>query len=295
MVDRKGAMAAELGDLEEQLDQAARDARRDQTDASRRLGEAAGSIRDNQLKEKLLYSRGVIQGRSQDYARNFEEQIRTDLEGLRDKIDQAAGAMGPSRERNMEEALDRARAAVTGLESLGERMEQRADSGGVPQPGQEGDRARRLEPGQEAAGQESEPGRESSEGQASAAGRPGGQPGQFSPNDVRQWRREADQRRRELQDLRNQLRQEGVDTGELDRVISGMRDLGMSDTYEDTRSAIRLQRELLQSLKEFEYGLRRALTAPDADRLEQVGSDKVPPEYQDLVEEYYRALAGGRR
>ena len=74
-----------------------------------------------------------------------------------------------------------------------------------------------------------------------------------------------------------------------------MRDLGMSDTYEDARSAIRLQRELLQGLKEFEYRLRRALTGPDAERLEQVGSDKVPPEYRDLVEEYYRALAGGRR
>ena len=112
---------------------------------------------------------------------------------------------------------------------------------------------------------------------------------------MRQWRREADQRRRDLQDLRNQLRQEGIDTGELDRVISGMRDLGMSDTYEDTRSAIRLHQELLQGLKEFEYGLRRGLTGPDANQLEQVGSDKVPPEYRDLVEEYYRALAGGRR
>ncbi|HSM16240.1 MAG TPA: DUF4175 family protein [Gemmatimonadales bacterium] len=308
MVDRKGAMAAELGHLEEQLDQAARDARRDQTEASRRLGEAAGSIRDNQLKEKLLYSRGVIQGRSQDYARNFEEQIRTDLEELRDKIDEATGALGPSRERNMEEALDRAREAVTGLESLGERMEQRAESGAEGQPGQESDPERRLRPGQQAEGQQGQAGepaegqqqaeegqRPRDGGQPTATGRPAGQPGRFSPEDVRQWRREADQRRRELQNLRNQLRQEGIETGELDRVLSGMRDLGMSDTYEDTRSAIRLQRELLQSLKEFEYGLRRALTAPDADRLEQVGSDKVPPEYRDLVEEYYRALAGGRR
>jgi hypothetical protein len=318
MIDRKSAMAEEVGELEQQLDQAARDSRRDQTEASRRLTEAAGSIRDNQLKEKLLYSRGVIQGRSQDYARNFEEQIRTDLEELRDKVNEAAGALGPSRERNLEEALDRARAAVTGLESLGERMEQEAESGGQPGPGQEGDPERRLQPGQEAAGQQgqageagegqqAEAGRQSQEGgQASATGRPGSggqpgqprgsaEPGQFSPEDVRQWRREADQRRRELQELQSQLRAEGIDTGELDRVISGMRDLGVGDTYEDTRSAIRLQRELLQGLKEFEYGLRRALTGPDPERLEQVGSDKVPPEYRDLVEEYYRALAGDRR
>jgi hypothetical protein len=206
---------------------------------------------------------------------------------------------------------------VTGLESLGERMEQEAESGSQPEPGPEGDPERRLQPGQEAAGQQgqageagegqqAEAGQQSQEGgQASATGRPegGGQPGQprgsaepgqFSPEDVRQWRREADQRRRELQELQNQLREEGIDTGELDRVISGMRDLGMGDTYEDTRSAMQLQRELLQGLKEFEYGLRRVLTGPDPERLEQVGSDKVPPEYRDLVEEYYRALAGGR-
>ena len=191
---------------------------------------------------------------------------------------------------------------MTGLESLGERMEQGAESdgGGEPEPGQEGDPGRRLQPGQQAEGGQQSP----EGGQANATGRPVGepgqprgsaQPGQFSPEDVRQWRREADQRRRELRDLRNQLGAEGIDTGELDRVISGMRDLGMSDTYEDARSAIRLQRELLQGLKEFEYRLRRALTGPDAERLEQVGSDKVPPEYRDLVEEYYRALAGGRR
>ncbi len=305
MVERKGQMAADVGELEQLLDQAARDGRRDQAEAARGLAEAAGAIRDNQLREKLLYSRGVIQGRSREYAQNFEEQIRRDVEDVRTRIEDALSTIGTSREQRLDDALDRAQDLVTGLESLGERIRRQADA----QDSAQGRRlAERGDTGREAGAPEDTQG-ESPQGSEPGPG-DGQQPSQaqgnrgqggdgnrlgFSEESVRQWRREFSERRQELQQLRNQLRAEGIDTGELDRVISSMRDLGASNIYEDRRSAIRLHRELLQGLKEFEYGLRRALTGPDPEQLQQVGSDKVPAEYRELVEEYYRALAGGRR
>ena len=48
-------------------------------------------------------------------------------------------------------------------------------------------------------------------------------------------------------------------------------------------------------LKEFEYVLRRSLRGAGEERLFLSGADEVPPEYRELVEEYYRALARSRR
>ena len=60
LLSRKDAMEAEVADLERQLDTTSADFRREEPDASRRLQEAANSIRENRLKEKIRYSRGLI-------------------------------------------------------------------------------------------------------------------------------------------------------------------------------------------------------------------------------------------
>ena len=64
LLDRKAAMEAEVGDLERQLDTTAADFRREERDASQKLQEAANSIRENRLKEKIRYTMGLIQTRS---------------------------------------------------------------------------------------------------------------------------------------------------------------------------------------------------------------------------------------
>jgi uncharacterized phage infection (PIP) family protein YhgE len=94
LVERKEQMAAEVADLERQLDRLSQETRREQPAASRELTEAARGIRDDKLREKILYSRGVIQGRSQEYAKNFEEQIGEDLDALQERVREARGAMG---------------------------------------------------------------------------------------------------------------------------------------------------------------------------------------------------------
>ncbi|NIM61194.1 MAG: hypothetical protein GTN89_10020, partial [Acidobacteria bacterium] len=91
LVDRKNEMADEVRDLEAQLTELARAMREEQPDAARRLNETAREARDQRLADKILFSRGVVQERSTDYARNFEEQIGADLDsleqGIRDALD----------------------------------------------------------------------------------------------------------------------------------------------------------------------------------------------------------------
>src|SRR5206468_12217025 len=90
---RKDAMDAKVGDLQQQLEKLANETRRDERDASRKLDEAAGTIRDKKVKEKIRYSKGALQG-SPSQARAMEEDIGANLDALQKKIGEAAGALG---------------------------------------------------------------------------------------------------------------------------------------------------------------------------------------------------------
>ncbi len=292
LTERKEQMAEEVRDLESQLTELSRSARGEQPEAAEKLQEAARGMRDTRLADKILYSRGVIQGRSPEYARNFEEQIGTDLEQLEERIRDALGEVGESREQRLGRTLDRTRDLVNALESLDERMEE-ARERQLAQQGQEG---------QEQQGQEGRQG-EGQQGQGQTGQRlrmPGGNArsggGDFSPEDMaRQFQRELQQRRREMQELRRELQGEGVDVAEIDDLLRTLERLEVVDPIGDPRGMDQLEAAVIPGLKEFEYALRRQLAGSDAERLFLSGSDDVPPEYRELVEEYYRSLSRNRR
>ena len=105
---------------------------REAREASRRVQEAAGQIRDDKIKEKLNYSRQVMGSDNpqlQDFQRNLEEQLDANFESLQKKLAEAASSLGPGgRDRNTE-ALDRTRELARGVDSLGRRMQERAEQG----------------------------------------------------------------------------------------------------------------------------------------------------------------------
>jgi hypothetical protein len=259
LMERKEEMATEVADLEGQLDRLARDSRREQRDASRKLQEAANGIRDDKLEDKIRYSRGVVRQRSPEYARNFEEQIARDIEELREKIEEARSAIGETKEQRLARALDETRDLVRSLQSLEERT----------QPGE---------------------GEQRGEPQTATADNPDGFPG-LTDGDIRQFRREFRERRAEAEEVRRQLEREGLDTGELDRIVERLRQLERERPYGDPRGLAALQAEVIQGLKEFEYVLRREIGGGQARDLLLTGSDEVPPGYRELVEEYYKLLA----
>lgn len=273
----KERMGSEVGRLEAELDQLSREAMRDQPEAARRLAEAAGEIRDNQIREKILYSRGVVQQRSKEYAHNFEEHIDGNLARLEERLEAAAGAIGESSEQRLEQALEETREVVTALESLEDRLRTSAE-------GSEG----RSQPEGQAGGQ-------AAGGDSTGANpnvRPQNGSGRLRPQDLRQFNRELAQRREQLETLQEQLEQEGIDASELGRIIDRLRGLGSGSGLAGPETIAVLERDIVQGLKEFEYGLRRNLAPGDDERLLQVGDDEVPDGYEEMVEEYYKALAG---
>ena len=315
--ERKAELAREVDQLETDLDRLAREARQDQPDAARRLAEAAGEIRESRLRDKLLFSRGVLGTQSEDYVRNFEEQITRDAENVRARVQAARDALGESDPRRLGRQLDETRDLVRGLESLQERLQQGQE--GQQGQGQEGQGQQEGEGGQGQGEQQGQGGPESQgqqggEGQGEGQGGRGGQPGQpgqtpqggqgfapgggdgggggprLSPEDVRQFQREFRERGQDARRLRDELRQEGVDVGDLDRAIAGLDRLRTAGDFDDPEELAALQADVLRGLKDFEFALRRELGS-QIERFFLSGSDDVPEEYRELVEAYYRALS----
>jgi hypothetical protein len=123
------------------------------------------------------------------------------------------------------------------------------------------------------------------------AGGGGGRPqgnGQLSAGDVEQFSREARDRLNDAEALRRDLQRQGVDVRQLDQAIDGMRALSNAQSLADPRVAAELRGQVIEGLKNFEFGLRRSLS--DDNRLLLERSGDVHPEYKQSVEEYYRAI-----
>src|SRR5438876_470479 len=81
LAQRKEAMDAKVADLQNQLEKLANQMRRDEKDAARKLDEAAGSIRDKRIREKIRYTQRVLQqGAGSQQARGMEEDIGANLD-----------------------------------------------------------------------------------------------------------------------------------------------------------------------------------------------------------------------
>ena len=370
ILGEKDELEREVGELESQIDRVARQARGAEKDAARSLSEAAESIRENQLKEKIRYSKGVVRGRSPEYAQRFEEEIGGDIEEMQERLGEAKRSLGGTKEDRAAEALEGARDLVRRLESFqngledrgsqrqaersgrsgeegseegqaegreegeggeqGAEGEQQASQGGEEkgqqgegkeggsqgqggQQGGEGDKSggregRRLADRQQSGQQAGEAGEAhgeqtgGTEGNARGAmsattpsigqGVPGWyQPGIFTPEDLRQMSAEFEQRLREGQELRDDLRQLGMSAEDLDAILRQMKDWNVRGINNDPLALEALRAKVIEGLRQFEYRLWRDLEGESGERLFLAGSDEVPPGYRELVEEYYKNLA----
>jgi hypothetical protein len=324
LFERKEAMAEELADLESQIDRLSSDARSDQRETSDRLKEAANSIRDNKLKERVRYSRGLIGTRDQDYTGEFEAETTRAVDELQQRLEEAVEAVGNSPENQRAEALDRVRDLTRGVESLSRRLDEHRDRGAGGQENQQGqgqgqgggEQGEGQGQGQgEGQGQGQGEGQGQGQGEGQGQGQGGGQggeggrrldgggvgsprggnassrPGAMAPGDIRQTRREVQERIREAVDLQRLLQEEELNTEQLNDVIAALRALDRDRVYTDVGEVARLQSQIIEGLKQLEFGLRRESEGNDRDRVFLSGSDEVPTGFRRLVEEYYKALS----
>ena len=138
---RKEQLHTQVGQLEEQLNKTAADIARQERDASRKMAEAAGTMRDDAVRDKIGWSRSLLRRPNTSPAdmQALESQIGSSLGAVRDKLREAASALGRSRPDAMTEALNKARDLARGVESMDQRMRERAQQGRQGQQGQQGE------------------------------------------------------------------------------------------------------------------------------------------------------------
>ena len=299
LLERKDELAQQVQGLERDLDRMARSSRGEQKEASRKLQQAADSIRESKLHEKIRYSKGVVQGRSTEYAREFEGEIGEDIEGLEERIEEAAGAVGPAGGDRRTASLDKARDLVRRMESLGERIRDRSPGRGRDgQPEGRGDqdgsapaRDGQAEGGPAGSGRSGSPPPGTQPGQS--GGGQGFAPGPFTPDEVRQLRREVRERLREAEELERELAEGGPWASDLRGIVRRIRAMDSQGPYGDPRGLEALAGAVIEDLKMFEYALRRNAEG-GRQKLLLSASDEVPSGWRPLVEEYYRRLSQGR-
>jgi hypothetical protein len=290
--ERKDALAGDVKALEEHLDRMARETRRTAKEASRELGEAARTIRENKLKEKIRYSKGVVRGAPPEAAEQFEETIGSDIDELSREVAEAATALSESKGDPREAALERTRDLVRRMESIHERMKT------GPQGAQEGEGRESQGAEQQGEGDSrtasGEPGGGETAG-SGAVGSPGGGGGPvagvWGQDRVRQLRRELRERAVEAQGIGSQLAGDGGVPADLRAIEKKLRQLQRQETWGDPLGVEALVAETLEDLKMFEYALRRELEGTDVEKLRLSGSAEVPEGWRRLVEEYYRSLS----
>ena len=272
VIETKTEMAEEVGDLLARIDQLAASARRDGADGADELEDASATIRETQLRERLLYSRNLVGRRGQEeYAEAFENQTAQAIQSLRNRLEEADEAVQGGAVADTEtDALEAARDLARGLESMERRLETGSRTGGGG-----GDRAANFD-----------------ENNTERTG-PGG-PWAFDPELVRQMRREGRVRLGEARALAELIERAGADPRELEAMINAMRALDRASTYDDPEDALRLQAELVEGIKQLEFQLRRLFGAEEEDQLLLYQSGDVPEEYRALVEKYYKELARSR-
>jgi hypothetical protein len=119
--------------------------------------------------------------------------------------------------------------------------------------------------------------------------------GTLDPSDARQFGRELRERLAEAEALRQELRGQGRDVSELSRLIDQLRGAASNGAWlTDPGDTRQLRAQVLDGFKAFEFSLRRELLGGDGPRILLGRSGEAPAEYRELVEKYYKALAGGK-
>jgi hypothetical protein len=308
--ERKESLASEVADLESSLDKVASESRREQKETSRKLQAAANGIRDAKLKEKIRYTRGLVDRAGSPDAERLEADIGQTIDDLGKRIGEASKSVGTSPEKKRADALDRARELARSLDSMQERLRARGSSPPAGDQEAQGDKGQASSGGGSSQGG-SPPGSPQNQGRAqrgegsqdgqgqgpAVGGAGGGMPrgfgggggGRLGATDLRQLRSELNQRAQDAESLRRDLEASGVSSPQAAALAQRLQGLVSDRNFKDPLGLADLTAQVANDVKMLEYALRREQEG-GRPALQLSGSEELPPGYRAMVEEYYRTL-----
>ena len=120
--ERKAVQADRLKNLGGQIEDLSKRARKTQRETSSKLSEAAGTIRDKKLPERILQSNQLMEAGYYDFIKAREDFIRGGLEELNKQLEAARNSLGQTGEGKLEERVSKTRQLAEGLESMQQRL-----------------------------------------------------------------------------------------------------------------------------------------------------------------------------
>jgi hypothetical protein len=119
--------------------------------------------------------------------------------------------------------------------------------------------------------------------------------GRFTAEELRQQQRELLQRALDAQELRRLMDRNSAQAKDLEQVIQELQGLSTAGRYDDPEGIRRLK-QAIDRLHQVELYLSLDLArVAQQDKYFYAEDTEVPSAYKKLVEEYYKALAKGKR
>jgi len=307
--------------------------------AQQRLGPYAEQFEEQitndleHLGEMIDEAQDLVDGPREDDLTSSLDDARDlirGLESLAERYDQGLerqrGQQGQQGEQGQQGQEGQSQQAQQGEGQQGQQGEGQQGQQGEGQQGQQGEGQQGQQgegqqgqegQGQQGQGQQGQEGQgQQGQGQQGQQGQQGGNRGQGGrlggprasgsnlggdgnwDDQQRQYAAEYDRRLDEADTLRDRLAEEGQQVTDLDTILDEMRDWEFDGT---PRGIDELRDQVIESLKLYEYTLRRLAEAGSGLRPALADSDEVPEGYRKQVEEYFRTLSrssssgGGQR
>ena len=111
--------------------------------------------------------------------------------------------------------------------------------------------------------------------------------------EARQLDRELDERIRELRDIRDELRRDGLDVGGLNNALDAAEMAENFGPVGSPRGLQAIESMVVPGLREYEFEVRRQLMGAQAAP-SLTGETRVPESFRPAVERYYRSLSERR-
>jgi hypothetical protein len=254
LVSTKNALKDRLDSLENRIRDLARQARETQKSTSSRLADAANTIQDRRLSDRIQEGNRLVQNGFYESQQRREDFIQEGLEEVQRQLEAAKSSLGESEEGRIEEAANRARQLSEGLESMQRRMSTtqrgRGNNSGSQQQAQRGSQQQEGQQGGQQAqrGSQQQEGRQGSQqGQRGSQQQEGRQGGQQSSSEqqAQNSRGMPAEQGRDAQNPQGANTNPDVDVRELsDNALGPPTGIGQ---YRDNQ-ATQLNRELAQRL-----------------------------------------------
>jgi len=327
MADEKDKMAAEVEQLEKDMQKAARDMSGTQPAATGRVREGLSELQQNEAKLRMQYSARYIRQGMGGYMVSREAPVTETMDRVAEDLKAAQNALG----QGGKQATNDAERSLAQLERMRGQMEQMAgrdkgqgagqQNGNQPGGNQPGNQPGGNQPGNQPGGNQpggNQPGGNQPGNQR--GGQVGGGPfGNRNPNGGGQWGNQyyngrfAPEGIYEPGDIRgfdpqraiqsatsqlNEMRQMFKDNPELTQQITDVeREISRLAVGDISSAELqnRLNREVLPNLESLEVQLRRQVEQQDGDQVRSGSTDKVPAGYADAVAEYFRKLSKGKQ